>query len=162
MKKSENPVPDKVSKGNIYVPDRLSILNKTQPHAVLATDSDGQPYTSLIAFALTPDMKGVVFATPKSTRKYKNILKNKYVSLLIDTRSNTETDYMDAESVTIIGNAQPLRKSKKWLGMAKILINKHPKLTKFINSYNTALVLVEINKCIHVTRFQSISEWNVR
>src|SRR4030043_1801419 len=148
MKKSENPVPDKVSKGNIYVPDRLSILNKTQPHAVLATDSDGQPYTSLIAFALTPDMKGVVFATPKSTRKYKNILKNKYVSLLIDPRSNTETDYMDAESVTIIGNAQPLRKSKKWLGMAKILINKHPKLTKFINSYNTALVLVEINKCI--------------
>lgn len=100
MKKSEKPVPDKVSKGNIYVPDRLSILNKTQPHAVLATDSDGQPYTSLIAFALTPDMKGVVFATPKSTRKYKNILKNKYVSLLIDTRSNTETDYMNAESVT--------------------------------------------------------------
>jgi len=162
MKKSEKPVPDKVSKGNIYVPDRLNILNKTQPHAVLATDSDGQPYTSLIAFALTPDMKGVVFATPKSTRKYKNILKNKYVSLLIDTRSNTETDYMNAESVTIIGNAQPLRKGKKWLEMAKILINKHPKLIEFIASPETALVYIEITQCIHVTRFQSVSEWYVR
>jgi len=162
MKKSEKTIPIRVSKGNISVLNRLKILNKAQRHAVLATDLGGQPYTSLVAYALTPDLRGIVFATPKSTRKYKNILKNKRVSLLIDTRSNTESDYMDAESITILGSARPMRKGKRWSELATILKKKHPKLTKFINSSETTLILVAITQCIHVTRFQSVSKWNVR
>ena len=94
MKKSRNTIPDKVTKGEISVSARLAVLNKTQKHAVLATDSAGAPYTSLVSYACTPDMRGVIFITPKSTRKYKNMLKNKQVSLLIDTRTNTEKDYL--------------------------------------------------------------------
>jgi nitroimidazol reductase NimA-like FMN-containing flavoprotein (pyridoxamine 5'-phosphate oxidase superfamily) len=160
MKKSRNPIPIKVSRGNVSVLERLRLLDKTQRHAVLATDSDGQPYTSLIAYALTSDMKGIVFATPKDTSKYKNILKNSRVSLLIDTRSNIERDYMGAESVTILGNAQQVKRSKKRSELATILIKKHPKLSEFIDSPESALVLIEIMKCIHVTRFQSVSEWH--
>ena len=160
MKKSRNPIPIKVSRGNVSVLERLRLLDKTQRHAVLATDSDSQPYTSLIAYALTSDMNGIVFATPKSTSKYKNILKNSRVSLLIDTRSNTAKDYMDAESVTILGNAQPVRRGNKWSELSSILIKKHPKLSEFIDSPEVALVLIEITKCIHVTRFQSVSEWH--
>jgi nitroimidazol reductase NimA-like FMN-containing flavoprotein (pyridoxamine 5'-phosphate oxidase superfamily) len=162
MKKSKKLIPSKVSKGSESVLDRLIVLNGTQMHAVLATDFDGQPYTSIISYALTPDMKGVVFATPKSTQKYENILKNRRVSLLIDTRSNTERDYMGAESVTILGNAYPIRKGKKWMDLVEILKKKHPKLTEFIESPETALVLIEITRCIHVTRFQSVSEWHVK
>jgi heme iron utilization protein len=81
----------------VPVLERLSARDKDQLHAILATESDGQPYTSMIAYALTPDNKGIVFATPRKTRKYKNILKNNRVSLLIDTRSNTQKDYMNAE-----------------------------------------------------------------
>ncbi len=162
MKKSEKPIPSKVSKGFESVPDRLLVLNRTQMHTVLATDFDGQPYTSLIAYTLTPDMKGVVFATPKSTRKYENILKNRRVSLLIDTRSNTERDYMGAESVTILGNAYPIRRGKKWSELAEIFKKKHPKLAEFIESPETALVLIKITRCIHVTQFQSVSEWHVK
>lgn len=160
MKKSRNPLPIKVSRGNVSVLERLRLLDKTQRHAVLASDSDGQPYTSLIAYALTSDMNGIVFATPKSTSKYKNILKNSRVSLLIDTRSNTAKDYMDAESVTILGNAQQVKRSKKRSELSSILIKKHPKLSEFIDSPEVALVLIEIIKCIQVTRFQSVSEWH--
>ena len=159
MKKPGKPLPIKVSKGNVSVLERLHLLNKTQKHAVLATDSDGQPYTSLIAYALTSDMKGIVFATPKDTSKYRNILKNRRVSLLIDTRSNTEKDYMGAESVTVLGNARQVKRSKKRSELATILIKKHPKMSEFIDSPEVALVLIEIMKCIHVTRFQSVSEW---
>lgn len=141
---------------------RLSILNKTQMHAVLATDSDGKPYTSLIAYALTPDLKGIIFSTPKTTRKYKNILRNNHVSLLIDTRSNTKKDYMSAESVTIIGNARPVRRRKEWLELAQVLKKKHPELSEFIDSPETAGVFVKITRCIHVTKFQSVSEWNLK
>ena len=153
-----NPIPNKVSKGSVSVSERLRVLNKTQMHAVLATDSDGQPYTSLIAYALTFDMKGIVFATPKSTRKYKNIFKNRRVSLLIDTRSNTEKDYMAAESITILGNAYPVRRGGKWSELANVLKKKHPRLSFFIESPETTLVYIEIIKCIHVTKFQNISE----
>jgi uncharacterized pyridoxamine 5'-phosphate oxidase family protein len=137
-------------------------MDKDQLHAVLATESDGQPYTSMIAFALSPDKKGIVFITPQKTRKYKNILKNNHVSLLIDTRSNTEKDYMSAESLTILGNAFPVRKGVKWSQLTKALIQKHPKLNEIIHSAETKLIFIKITRCIHVTRFQTVSEWIAR
>jgi nitroimidazol reductase NimA-like FMN-containing flavoprotein (pyridoxamine 5'-phosphate oxidase superfamily) len=159
MKKSEKSIPDRVKKGTTPVLERLNALDKDQLHAVLATESDGQPYTSMIAYVLTPEKKGIVFATPKKTRKYKNILKNNHVSILIDTRSNTKRDYMKAESLTILGNAIPVRKGKKWSELARVLIGKHPKLNKFIHSPEIKLIFVKMNQCIHVTRFQTVSEW---
>ncbi len=158
MKKTAEPIPTRVIKSSVPVINRLCILDKTQMHAVLATDSNGQPYTSLIAFALTPDLKGIIFAAPKSTRKHKNILRNKRVSLLIDTRSNTTKDYMGAESITILGDARPVKKGKRWSDLAMILKRKHPELSEFIDSPETALIFVQITKGIHVTKFQSVSE----
>ena len=159
MKKSKESLPDRIKKGTISVLDRLNALDKDQLHAVLATDSDGQPYTSMIAYALTPDKKGIVFATPRKTHKYKNILKNNRVSLLIDTRSNTEKDYMSAESLTILGNAKRVRKGGKWSVLAGVLMQKHPNLNEIIRSPETKLIFVKITRCIHVTRFQTVSEW---
>jgi len=161
MNSYRTPIPDRVTKGTTFIPDRLRILDKIQPHAVLATESEGKPYTSLIAYALTPDIKGLIFITPKSTRKYKNILKNKHVSLLIDTRTNTPRDYMGAESVTILGNAHRVRRGKNKTRLSGIFVKKHARLKKIITSPETALILVEITDCIHVTKFQSVSIWKV-
>jgi general stress protein 26 len=161
MNRYQFSIPDRVTKGKTFIPDRLRILDGIQPHAVLATESAGQPYTSLIAFALTPDIKGLIFVTPKSTRKYKNILKNNRVSLLIDTRTNTVKDYMGAESVTILGNAHRVRSGEKWTRIAGIFAKKHARLKKIITSLETALILVEITDCIHVTKFQRVSIWKV-
>jgi len=159
VKKSEGSIPDRVKKGTAPVLERLNALDKDQLHAVLATESDGQPYTSMIAFALSPDKKGVIFVTPKETQKYKNILKNNRVSLLIDTRSNTEKDYMGAESLTILGSAIPVRKGEKWLELDRVLTRKHPNLNEIIHSPETKLIYVRITRCIHVTRFQTVSNW---
>jgi len=160
MKKQEQKIPVKVIKGSVSVLDRLRILNKKQRHAVLATDAQGQPYPSLVAYALTPDGKGVLFATPKSTRKYKNILTNNRVSLLIDTRSNTDRAYMGAESITILGKATPVRKGTKRTRLAEILNKKHPRLAEFVCSPETVLIYVEMLHCVHVTQFQTVSEWH--
>jgi len=154
-------IPDKVSKGEVSVQDRLIVFDQIQPHAVLATESGGQPYTSLVAYALTPDAKGLIFITPRSTRKYKNILKNEQVSLLLDTRTNTPEDYMSAESITILGKARPVRRGKKWISLARVFINKHPRLGKVIHSRETVLIIVGIASCIHVTRFQRVTVWEV-
>ncbi len=148
--------------GTAVVAEKLRAMNRTQRHAVLATVSDGQPYTSLIAFAMTPDMTKVVFATPRDTAKYRNILNNKRVALLIDTRSNTDASYMKSEAVTIIGTAKPVRRGSKSEALASILTKKHPALGRFVREKSTAIVLVEAEKCFHVGSFQKVSEWRVR
>jgi hypothetical protein len=71
-------------------------------------------------------------------------------------------DYIGAESLPIIGNACPIRRGKKWLELAEIVKKKYPKLTEFIDSLETALILIEITQCIHVTRFQSVSECHTK
>ena len=152
-------IPFKKTAGRVNVLERLRILDKKQRHAVLATDSDGQPYTSLVAFALTPDMKGALLATPKKTAKFRNLLRNRNVSLMIDSRSNLAKGYMKAEAVTILGTAVPLRKGQKRDGSAAVLRKKHPELSGFVKARTTALIYISFRKVIHTGRFQSVTAW---
>ena len=62
-------IPFNKTQGSTDVQERLRALNKKQRHAVLATDAGGQPYTSLVSFALSENQKGIIFATPRKTAK---------------------------------------------------------------------------------------------
>lgn len=157
--KREN-VPNTTRKGAVLIPERLKVLDRREYFAILATDDDGQPYTSLINFALTPDCKAVIFATPRATRKYRNMIKTKSVALLIDNRSKKTKNLMGTEAVTVIGKARPLRKGKTWEAFANVYIKKHPDLAEFIHSPSTALMVVDATRCIHVSQFQTISVWD--
>lgn len=153
-------LPHKKEPGTADVPERLSALNASELHAVLCTvNGDGAPYASIVAYALTPDLRGVLFATPKDTTKYQNILGNKNVSMLIDNRANTGKDYKEAEAITITGTARPLKKGPRRDKLSRVMSRKHRGLSKFVRAEETALVLVEIKKCLHVTEFQRVTEW---
>jgi len=153
-------VPSTTRKGRVLIPERLQVLDRTEYFAVLATDDGGQPYTSLVNFALTPDCREVIFATPKATRKYRNMMKTRSVAILIDNRSKKTKNLMGTEAVTVIGNARPLRRGKTWEAFAKIYTKKHPDLTEFVRSPSTALMVVDARRCIHVSQFQTISVWD--
>jgi len=161
LMKITKDIPFERSSGTASVAQRLREINSTERHAVLATDSNGQPYTSLVAYAMTPDMRKVVFATPKDTAKYRNILSNNKVALLIDTRSNTNRSYMKSEAVTIIGTARPVRRGKKWDELTRILLKKHLALKDFIEAKTTAIIVVEAVQCFHTSSFQKVSEWRL-
>ena len=51
----------------------LNRLLSTQKLAVLSTFGNEQPYASLIAFAAADDLKHIIFATTRATRKYANL-----------------------------------------------------------------------------------------
>jgi nitroimidazol reductase NimA-like FMN-containing flavoprotein (pyridoxamine 5'-phosphate oxidase superfamily) len=155
-------IPSKTTNGSVSVSNRLRALNKNQHFGVLATNDRGKPYTSLISFAMTPDLKRIIFATPKETSKYKNIMNTKEVAILIDNRSSTQKKLMATEAVTIIGTAQSVRRGKVHDALAGIYIKKHPDLEEFIKSDTTALIVVEATRCIHVGKFQTISVWNCK
>ena len=159
--KQEN-VPSKTSKGAVFIPERLKMLDSLEYFSVLATQNKSQPYTSLVNFAMTADCKTIIFATPRNTQKYRNIIKTKSVALLIDNRSKNIKNLMGTEAVTVVGNARPVKKGKSWDAFAGIYIKKHPDLTEFIYSPSTALIVVEAKLCIHVSQFQTISVWDCR
>jgi nitroimidazol reductase NimA-like FMN-containing flavoprotein (pyridoxamine 5'-phosphate oxidase superfamily) len=150
-------IPVKTQKGVAAIPERMKALNAEEYFAVLATDDGHRPYTSLVAYALTPDTKKIIFATPIKTRKYTNIISSANVALLIDNRSKRKKSLMATEAITIIGKAKPVRKGKAWDELAKIFLMKHPDLEEFISFSTTALMAVDIAQCVHVSRFQTVS-----
>jgi len=153
-------VPSNTQRGTVFVPERLKFFDRTKDFAVLATDDNGQPYASLITYAFTPDFRKVIFATPRNTRKYKNILSAGYVALLIDNRSNTQKDIMDTEAITVTGTVKPVRKGTARRELASIYLKKHPELKDFVKASSTVLVVLEIIQCVHVGKFQTVSVWD--
>ena len=59
---------------------KIANLLGSQQLAVLSTQRDGQPYSSLMAFAFTPELANIVVATGKSTRKHQNLMQESRVS----------------------------------------------------------------------------------
>ena len=64
----------------------LQELCHTQPLAALATDAGSHPYASLVAVAVTNNLRSLYFATPRATRKWANLTRNPQVSLLLDNQ----------------------------------------------------------------------------
>ena len=126
---------------------------------VLATSDRGKPYTSLIAFALTPDRRTLIFATPKATSKYENIINQPAVSILIDNRSQEAGDIHGAQAVTLLGTAKEVSTTAQQKACRAVLVNRHPELAAFIDEPETSLIAVTIHQAVHVARFQDVSRW---
>ncbi len=84
----------------------LKDLLSSQPLAVLATQSNGQPYGNLVAFAATEDLKSLLFATVRNTRKFSNITTDPRVAMVMDSRTNQRIDFRRAVAVTATGIAE--------------------------------------------------------
>lgn len=138
---------------------RKKILNllDSQLLAALATQRQGQPYVNLIAFAHTDDLATLVFATPRPTRKFANLMAEPRVSLMVDSRSNSETDFHETSAVTILGEVHKIEKED--LAYYKSLyLKRYPYLEHFVNSPTTALLKVWVKHYILVNRFQHVME----
>ncbi len=81
----------------------LRELLETQLLGVLGTHRAGAPYTSLVGFAATPDLRHLLFATGRATRKHANLVADARASMLIDNRSNRVADFTAAAAATANG-----------------------------------------------------------
>jgi nitroimidazol reductase NimA-like FMN-containing flavoprotein (pyridoxamine 5'-phosphate oxidase superfamily) len=124
----------------------------TQYFAVLSSDENGQPYSNLVAFAVSEDLKSLIFVTGKNTFKYRNIIKNQRVSLLIDSRTNNPADIEKAIAITVIGDAHEETETER--GFHSLYLNKHPHLRQFIGKPDSALIVVKVAIFI-IARFDS-------
>ena len=139
----------------------ISQLLKSQRLAVLATQRNGQPYTSLMAYAFTDDCEELVVATGTSTRKHQNILTDSRVSLLVDNRSNAQEDFHEAIALTIVGSVQEISE-QELPHYQELYVKRHPYLDSFVEAPTTILLKIVVYHYLLVSRFQNVMEYHVR
>ena len=139
----------------------LRELFASQKLAVLATHNRNRSYASLVAFAATKNLKTLVFATTRATRKYANLLQNPHVALLVDNRSNREADFHQAIAVTATGKAAPAAE-KEEKRLQKLYLAKHPHLQEFVSASSCELFKVELDTYYLVSRFQNVVELHIQ
>ncbi len=133
----------------------LKNLFSSQPLAVLATQGNGQPYGNLVAFAATEDLKGLLFATDRGTRKFANITMDPRVAMVMDSRTNQKADFQRAVAVTATGIVEEVEGTERD-HLLKLYLLKHPHLKKFVKSPNSALLRVKVNAYYVVKGFQNV------
>lgn len=139
----------------------LKRLFSSQRLAVLATQSKKQPYGNLVAFIATDDLKHLLFATTRATRKYANISKNPKVAMVVDNRSNQETDFHQAAAVTATGVVKETEGAER-KRFQKQYLARHPYLKEFVSSPTCALLKVEVETYYVVRQFQNVVELRIK
>jgi heme iron utilization protein len=142
---------------SLEIREIIQNLLHSQRLAVLSTQMSGRPYSNLVAFAVTEDLKDILIATTRATRKFANVTAEPRVSLLIDDRSNKETDFGETSAVTVLGTAAEVQGQQREQCL-QIYLKKHPYLKEFVSAPTCALIRVRVEKFIMVTRFQEVRE----
>jgi nitroimidazol reductase NimA-like FMN-containing flavoprotein (pyridoxamine 5'-phosphate oxidase superfamily) len=130
-------------------------LLASQKLGVLATRELRSPYQSLVAFAVSRDLRHIYFTTAISTRKYANLSRFPQVSMLFDNRMNAAADFYRGVAVTALGRAERVtaRSTKAVLGL---FLRRHPALDSFVKSPSCRLFQVNVKTYILVTEFQQV------
>ena len=144
------------------IPDQLrytiQALLHSQIQAVLATEHQHQPHTSLMAFVVTPDLRRMGLATLRATRKYANLQANPQVSLLIDNRCNKAADYRNAVAISVHGAIHEADAAHR-PELLQLYLNRHPTLRDFVTAADCALLQLDVERYSVVSQFQSVAEW---
>ena len=142
------------------IQQQLKDLFASQGLAVLATQKEQQPYTSLVAFVATDDLTHIYFVTPKTTRKFANLAADGRVALLINNSTNDSTDFHLAIAVTAVGDADEISGTERDQQLSPYLA-KHPYLEEFAKSPTCALVRVTVRSYYLVKNFQNVMEMHI-
>lgn len=116
------------------------ILNTTG-FAVLATEGNGQPHTSLIAITPFGNFRQLIFATYKNSLKYKNLERNNKVAVLIESTCFNVTGLKETTVLTIIGHTEDISLEENEAARREHL-KMHPEMESFMNSSDCVLIRV--------------------
>jgi nitroimidazol reductase NimA-like FMN-containing flavoprotein (pyridoxamine 5'-phosphate oxidase superfamily) len=98
---------------------------------VMATSSGRIPHCSLMAYVSGGDAGEIYMVTHRNTTKYKNLLENPFVSLLVDTREGFRRG--EGKAVTIEGTFQKIEDEEMRKTVKQSLLKRHPNLEAFLS-----------------------------
>ena len=122
----------------------LREMLESQLLGVLGTHHDGEPYTSLVGFAATEDLKELLFATGRATRK----------------RANLAADFTEASAATAVGVVEEVPEGER-AEFDRIFLAKLPHLESFVHSPSCVRLRLRVSTYMVVTHFQHVIELQI-
>jgi len=120
-------------------------LAKEKDICVLATVSGAMPHCSLMAYTTDDACTEVYMATYRSTKKFKNLMENPSVSLLIDTREEHKGAHRpEAKAMTVSGTLEKLENEQKKAWARARLLGRHPHLKEFLDHPDAEVLCIKI------------------
>ena len=95
------------------ITSQIRNLLSSQKLAVLSTHSNGAPYASLVAYTADDALDFLLFATPRTTRKFANLSAEPRVALLVHNSRNEPGDFHEASEGLGILMQLPVDPGKK-------------------------------------------------
>ena len=138
----------------------LRDLLESQLLGVLGTQHDGEPYTSLVGFVATPDLKQLLFATGRSTRKLANLVTDSRASMLVDNRTNRRSDFTEASAATAVGVVEQVGGEER-AEFERLFLGKHPHLESFVRSPSCVSLRLRVSVYMVATYFQHVIELHI-
>jgi nitroimidazol reductase NimA-like FMN-containing flavoprotein (pyridoxamine 5'-phosphate oxidase superfamily) len=121
-------------------------MAKEKDICVLATVSGGKPHCSLMAYTTDDACREIYMATYRSTKKFKNLVENPSVSLLIDTREEHKgAQRSGAKAMTVSGAFERLADDQKKAWAKARLLSRHPHLKEFLDHPDAEVICIKIH-----------------
>jgi hypothetical protein len=133
----------------------------TQNFGVLCTQSRGQPFGSLMCFAVSDDLASIWLATERATKKFRSMSADNRVAFLVENTGNRPLDTFEAVVATATGRVEELDGAEKSAALDRYLV-KNPHLSEFVASPSCALLQLTVEVYQVVRRFQEAVEVRVR
>jgi len=119
----------------------IEAVLKTSGFAVLATESNGQPHTSLIAITPFANFRQIIFATYRNTLKYRNLSHNNKVAVLIESGVININGLKQSVVLTIIGHTEEINIAGNE-ATYQTHLKQHPEMESFMRSTDCVLIRV--------------------
>lgn len=125
--------------------ESMKKLAKEKDICVLATVSGEKPHCSLMAYTTDDECSEIYMATHRATRKFKNLMENPSVSLLIDTREEHKGSHRpEAKAMTVSGTLENLEDNQKKAWARARLLGRHPHLKEFLDHPDAEVICIKI------------------
>jgi nitroimidazol reductase NimA-like FMN-containing flavoprotein (pyridoxamine 5'-phosphate oxidase superfamily) len=133
---------------------------KISRFAVLATEGDGQPHASLIAFTPMDGYRKLIFATYRNTRKYHNLAHNGKVAVLVDSIDSSRSGLQESFVLTAFGHVEDIDSEDK-NNVLKTHLERHPELLSFLQAEDCALVRIKVDTYQVVRGIDDVEWWTI-
>lgn len=126
--------------------DRMLALLRKQNMCVLATCDEDKPYCSLMAYVTDDEGRTVYMVTLENSRKYRNLVRNSNVSLLVDTRAfDASSDRGAIQALTVLGTCSTVTDEATRARMLERITSVHPHTAELTRQPDVRLLAV----CVH-------------
>jgi len=121
---------------------KVATILRENSLCVLCTEAAGNPYCSLMTYLLSDDRRSLYLVATRESRKFKNLLANPRVSVLVDSRQHPAAA-ANIVSVTFAGLFQPLADAEVQ-PIKTTFAGKHPELEEILSHPDSVVFAIKL------------------